>query len=97
MDRNTLVVLALACLILLAMTGVPMAQPALQPPTQKHTGTGQSRTNKEIVLELFDEVIGKGNIAALNRLLAEDDIQHDPMLETGRAALIKFLQESDTF
>ncbi len=97
MNRTTLVVLAVACLVLMVTAGVPMAQPAPQPPTQKQTATVQSRTNKEIVLEVFDEVIGKGHIDALNRLLSEDYIQHDPLLETGRAALIKFLQESDTF
>ena len=97
MNRKTLVVLAVVCLVLIAMAGVPMAQPAPQPPTQKHTEAVKSRTNKEVVIEVFDEVIGKGNIDALNRLLSEDYIQHDPLLETGRAPLIQFLKESDTF
>lgn len=97
MHRKTLVVLAMAYLVLLAMASGPMAQPASQPPTQKQTGTVPSRTNKAVVLELFDDVIGKGNIDALNRLLSEDYIQHDPLLETGRAPLIKFLQESGAF
>ena len=97
MNRKTLVVLAIACLVLIVIASVPMAQPAPQPPTQKQTETVKSRTNKAVVLELFDEVIGKGNIDALNRLLSEDYIQHDPLVETGRAALIKFLKESDTF
>ncbi len=97
MNRKTLIILAVVCLVLIVITGVPMAQPPPQPSTQKHIETTKSRTNKAVVMEVFDEVIGKGNIDALNRLLSEDYIQHDPLLETGRAALIRFLKESDTF
>ena len=69
MNRKTLVVLAIAYLVLLAMASGPIAQPVPQPPTQKHTETVKSRTNKAVVMELFDDVIGKGNIDALGRPL----------------------------
>src|SRR5262249_9257333 len=97
MNRKTLMILAVAYFVLIVIAGVSMAQPAPQPSTQKHVEITTSRTNKAIVMEVFDEVIGKGNIDALNRLLSEDYIQHDPLLETGRAPLIQFLKESETF
>src|SRR5262245_17412543 len=97
MNRKTLIILAVVCIVLIVIASVPMAQPAPQPSTQKHVETATSRTNKAVVMEVFDEVVGKGNIDALNRLLSEDYIQHDPLLETGRTALIQFLKESDTF
>lgn len=43
-----------------------------------------SDANKALVVELYEKVIGGGDIARADRLLAPDYIQHNPNVPTGR-------------
>ncbi|MFK7926498.1 MAG: nuclear transport factor 2 family protein [Bacteroidia bacterium] len=55
-----------------------------------------SLSNKEIVRLLYQEVIGKANLELANQYIAEDYIQHNPMIPSGRAgvlAAIAYLQQ----
>ncbi|PKP76760.1 MAG: hypothetical protein CVT81_12990 [Alphaproteobacteria bacterium HGW-Alphaproteobacteria-3] len=40
--------------------------------------------NKALVVELYEKVIGGGDVALADRLLAPDYIQHNPNVPTGR-------------
>lgn len=53
-------------------------------------------SNKGIVRSFYQELIAKGNLALASELIAEDYIQHNPLLPTGRAgvlAAIQYLQQ----
>lgn len=53
-------------------------------------------SNKELVQSFYRDIIGNGNLELAQQLIAEDYIQHNPMLPTGRAgvvAAIKYLQQ----
>lgn len=47
-------------------------------------------TNKEIVLQFYDEVFNSWDLSHLDRYMKESYIQHNPMAESGRAGFIKF-------
>lgn len=53
-------------------------------------------SNKEIVSLFYREVIGQANLELANQLIAEDYIQHNPMIPSSRAgvlAAIAYLQQ----
>ncbi len=49
-------------------------------------------SNKELVLSFYRDIVGGGDFELANTLIAEDYIQHNPMLPTGRAGVIAALQ-----
>jgi predicted SnoaL-like aldol condensation-catalyzing enzyme len=48
----------------------------------------QEERNRQLVLEFYEGVFVRRDMAVAERLLAEDYIQHNPMVPTGRAAFI---------
>ncbi len=46
--------------------------------------------NKEIVREFYDEVFGKHNLAAVDRYMHDDYIQHNPDTRQGKEGFVEF-------
>jgi predicted SnoaL-like aldol condensation-catalyzing enzyme len=51
------------------------------------------RSNKQVVLGMWHDVIDGRNIARAPRYIAEDYVQHSPSAGQGRAALMEFLKK----
>ncbi|MEM6343012.1 MAG: nuclear transport factor 2 family protein [Bacteroidota bacterium] len=51
-----------------------------------------SSLNKELVLRFYRDIVGKGDFELAQALIAEDYIQHNPLLPSGRAGVIAALQ-----
>jgi predicted SnoaL-like aldol condensation-catalyzing enzyme len=52
----------------------------------------QQSNHKELVLSFYKEIIGKRDTARTDELIAEDYIQHNPQLKTGRAGVLEALE-----
>ncbi|WP_299454630.1 nuclear transport factor 2 family protein [uncultured Microscilla sp.] len=48
--------------------------------------------NKSIVKQFYTDIIGQQNAHAVDRLLTDDYIQHNPMVKTGKAGLLETLE-----
>ncbi|MEM9857765.1 MAG: nuclear transport factor 2 family protein [Bacteroidota bacterium] len=52
----------------------------------------QTDINKELVQSFYKRVIGERDIDYASKIVAEDYIQHNPNIETGRAGLLKAIE-----
>jgi len=69
---------------------------SINPPTTPQTApmTASERKNLDMVLKLWREVIEAHHTELAETYLAEDYIQHNPNVPTGRAAFIKLFSGS---
>jgi predicted SnoaL-like aldol condensation-catalyzing enzyme len=52
----------------------------------------QQSSYKEMALSFYKEIIGKRDIARADEIIAENYIQHNPQLKTGRAGVLEALE-----
>ncbi|EAY24804.1 nuclear transport factor 2 family protein [Microscilla marina] len=52
----------------------------------------QLHINKSIVQQFYTDIIGQQNAHAVDRLLTDSYIQHNPMVKTGKAGLLETLE-----
>ena len=50
-------------------------------------------SNKELVEELYSKVFATGDIEVANSIIAGNYIQHNPMVKTGKAGFLEFLDQ----
>ena len=68
---------------------------SINPPTEMQVSsamTPQEEANLEFVLDWWREVIENGHMELTTKYQAEDYIQHNPNVPTGRAALVDFFE-----
>jgi predicted SnoaL-like aldol condensation-catalyzing enzyme len=77
----------------LATSLVPVAAQSINPPTTPQTApmTPDEQKNLDMVLSWWREVIQARHTELAERYQAEDYIQHNPNVPTGRAAFVKFV------
>ena len=51
-----------------------------------------NKSNKEIVLSFYQEVVGKRNTELAKEIIAEDYIQHNPMVKTGLSGVLEAIE-----
>ena len=71
------------CLVLLALSCAPLA-------SQSKSMTPQEQKNLKMVLDWWREVIVAHHVELAPKYQAEDYIQHNPNIATGRAAFVEF-------
>lgn len=49
--------------------------------------------NKQLVINFYKDVFEEGNLAKVSRYIAENYIQHNPRVKTGRTGFIEFIEE----
>ncbi|MGL3107215.1 nuclear transport factor 2 family protein [Bradyrhizobium sp. BR 1432] len=54
-------------------------------------------SNKPVVFEFLERGFGQGDLSVFERLVAEDYIQHNPFIQTGRKGLLAFREVLQTF
>jgi predicted SnoaL-like aldol condensation-catalyzing enzyme len=76
----------------LAACTVPLPADSINPPTAPQTApmTKQERKNLDIVLDWWRVVIQGGHLDQAPKYQAEDYIQHNPNVNTGRAGFVEF-------
>ena len=86
---------AAAIVLLAALAPATMQAQSINPPTAVQTSPAmneQERRNLAFVLDWWREVIQGGHMELSPKYQAEDYIQHNPNLATGRAAFVTFFQ-----
>jgi predicted SnoaL-like aldol condensation-catalyzing enzyme len=80
------------CAAALALAMAPLFADSINPPTTPQTApmTAQEKKNLDTVLTWWREVIQSRHTELAEKYQAEDYIQHNPNISTGRAAFIKF-------
>lgn len=48
-------------------------------------------SNKQLILDVYTKVFGQGDMAFADSVIAEDYIQHNPMVKTGKTGFMEFL------
>jgi predicted SnoaL-like aldol condensation-catalyzing enzyme len=48
-------------------------------------------SNKQLILDLYSKVFGQANVEFADSVIAENYIQHNPMVKTGKAGFMDFL------
>jgi len=48
-------------------------------------------SNKQLILDVYSKVFGQGDLSFADSVVAEDYIQHNPMVKTGKAGVMEFL------
>ena len=78
-------------LVLLTVSAVPMLAESINPPTTPQTApmTGQEKKNLETALTWWREVIQSSHVELAPKYQAENYIQHNPSINTGRDAFVK--------
>jgi predicted SnoaL-like aldol condensation-catalyzing enzyme len=79
-------------IVILAMCVLPVIAESLNPPTTPQTAPmseGESK-NLDLVLDWWREVIQGRHTELAEKYQAEDYVQHNPNVPTGRAAFVKF-------
>lgn len=78
--------------VLAAVIGVPAMAESINPPTAPQTPpmTAQEKKNVDFVLNWWREVIQARHVDLAPKYQAEDYIQHNPNIPTGRAAFVEF-------
>src|ERR1700722_13689529 len=68
---------------------------AINPPTAPQTVplTAQEKKNVDFVLDWWRQVIYAGHLELTSKYQAEDYIQHNPSVPTGRAGFVAFFQK----
>jgi predicted SnoaL-like aldol condensation-catalyzing enzyme len=85
----------LAAVLVLALGPASLLAQSINPPTKPQTSpamTAQEKANLEMVLNWWREVIQGGRMELSAKYQAEDYIQHNPNVPTGRAAFVNFFQ-----
>ena len=86
---------AIAVGLTLALGASLLMAEAINPPTKPQTSpamTAQEQRNLEHVLNWWREVIQGGHMELTSKYQADDYIQHNPNVPTGRAAFVSFFQ-----
>jgi predicted SnoaL-like aldol condensation-catalyzing enzyme len=86
---------AAATLLLAALPSTTMLAQSINPPTSVQTSPAmneQEQRNLAFALDWWREVIQGGHMELSPRYQAEDYIQHNPNVPTGRAAFVNFFQ-----
>jgi predicted SnoaL-like aldol condensation-catalyzing enzyme len=60
--------------------------------TNRGSSGNEQMSNSDIVVKVLQDGLVGGDLDVINRYVAEDYIQHNPMAETGRAGLIWFIE-----
>src|SRR6476646_11546179 len=70
----------------------PLAAESINPPTKPQTApmTAQGKKNLDMVMTWWREVLYAGHFELAPKYQAEDYIQHNPNVNTGRAGFIDF-------
>jgi predicted SnoaL-like aldol condensation-catalyzing enzyme len=55
------------------------------------TDLKMNNSNKQLILDVYSKVFGQGNLSFADFVVAEDYIQHNPMVKTGKAGVMEFL------
>jgi len=87
--------IAAATVLVAALTTAKAPAQSINPPTAVQTSpamTEQERRNLAFVLDWWREVIQGGHMELSPKYQAEDYIQHNPNVPTGRAAFVTFFQ-----
>jgi len=87
--------LAAASLLALASSFAPAEAQSINPPTKPQVSpamNAKEKKNLDMVLTWWREVVSGGHMELTAKYQAEDYIQHNPNLPTGRAAFINFFQ-----
>jgi predicted SnoaL-like aldol condensation-catalyzing enzyme len=82
----------LAAAFLLAASGIRLAAQSINPPTNPQTApmTGHEKKNLQFALDFTREVLQARHTEYSPNYQAEDYIQHNPNIPTGRAAFVAF-------
>ena len=83
-----------AVLCALILSSVALAA-SINPPTTPQTSPAMNdkeKANLKLVLDWWREVIEGGHMELTTKYQAEDYIQHNPNVPTGRAAFVSFFQ-----
>jgi len=70
------------CLALLAMAGAPLLAQSKHP-------TAQEQANLKMVMDWWREVVFARHVDLAAKYMAEDYVQHDPNVPSGRAAFVE--------
>ena len=54
--------------------------------------TIQTEINKALIRDVYKKIIGERNSALVHKIIAEDYIQHNPLVKTGRSGLLESLE-----
>jgi predicted SnoaL-like aldol condensation-catalyzing enzyme len=78
--------------LLLALSAAPMFAESINPPTTPQTApmNAQEKKNLAMVLNWWREVLEGGHLELAPKYQAEDYIQHNPNVPTGRAGFVEF-------
>src|SRR5688572_19394967 len=85
----------LPCVTALFLASLAAEAQSINPPTQQQTSpamTEQEKRNLAFVLDWWREVIQGGHRDLSSKYQADDYIQHNPNVPTGRAAFVTFFQ-----
>lgn len=85
----------IASLGLLALAAATVSAESINPPTAPQVSpamTAQEKANLEFVLDWWREVIEGGHMELTTKYQAEDYIQHNPNVATGRAGFVDFFE-----
>src|SRR5437660_2062808 len=83
------ILLASICILLLA---IPLAAESINPPTKPQIApmSAQEKKNLDMVLTWWREVLYAGHVELAPKYQAENYIQHNPNVNTGRAGFVEF-------
>jgi predicted SnoaL-like aldol condensation-catalyzing enzyme len=86
-----------ACSLLLSFAAAPLFAESINPPTTRQTApmTAQEKKNLDMVLTWWREVLDGGHLELAPKYQAEDYIQHNPNVSTGRAGFVEFFSKFD--
>src|SRR5262245_19761554 len=87
--------LATSTVLLAALLPATAPAQSINPPTAVQTSpamTEQERRNLAFVLDWWREVIQGGHMDLSSKYQADDYIQHNPNVPTGRAAFVSFFE-----
>jgi predicted SnoaL-like aldol condensation-catalyzing enzyme len=81
--------------LLLAMAAAPSFAESINPPTKPQTApmSAQEKKNLDMVLNWWRDVIDGGHLELSPKYQAEDYIQHNPNVPTGRAGFVEFFSK----
>lgn len=78
-------------LIPILLVGACMSEPAADQ-SDNQVGAEQLEANKQLVLDMWHDVINGRNIEAASKYISEDYVQHSPSAQNGVKALVEFLK-----
>ena len=84
-----------AGVLVMAAGLAPLSAESINPPTTPQTApmTAQEEKNLDMVLNWWREVIDGGHLDLTSKYQAEDYIQHNPNVNTGRAGFVEFFSK----